>query len=160
MSFPFYKQFDLMDCGPTCLRMVARYYGRSFKVQTLRQYCEINREGVSLLGIYNAAKKIGFESDAIKTSVKGLEESELPIILHWRQNHFVVLYKIKNNKFYISDPGTGHIKLNLEDFSRNWVENEESGEGLALLLSPTSQFYEHDNEIGSEVRCHFCSSIS
>jgi ATP-binding cassette subfamily B protein len=155
MSFPFYKQFDLMDCGPTCLRMVAKHYGRSFKVQTLRQYCEINREGVSLLGIYNAAKKIGFEADAIKTNVKGLQEHELPVILHWRQNHFVVLYKIKHNKFYISDPGTGHIKLNLEDFSRNWVENDASGEGLALLLSPMAQFYEHDNEIGSEVRWSF-----
>lgn len=155
MSFPFYKQFDLMDCGPTCLRMVAKHYGRSFKVQTLRQYCEINREGVSLLGIHNAAEKIGFDSDAVKISLEELGEAELPAILHWRQNHFVVLYKIKNNKYFIVDPGNGHIKLNSEDFSRNWVDNDGSAEGIALTLTPTPKFYAQENEVGSEVRWSF-----
>lgn len=155
MSFPFYKQFDLMDCGPTCLRMVAKHYGRSFKVQTLRQYCEINREGVSLLGIHNAANKIGFDSDAIITSLKGLEETQLPVILHWRQNHFVVLYKIKNNKYFIVDPGNGHVKLNAEDFSRNWIDKDGPDEGIALTLTPTPEFYAHENEAGSEVRWSF-----
>ncbi|MET4141267.1 peptidase domain-containing ABC transporter [Pedobacter sp. UYP1] len=155
MSFPFYKQFDLMDCGPTCLRMIAKHYGRSFKVQTLRHYCEINREGVSLLGIHNAAKQIGFDSDAIQTNLDGLGEAELPAILHWRQNHFVVLYKIKNNKYFIVDPGNGHVKLNSEDFSRNWIDNDGSGEGIALTLTPTPQFYAQENEIGSEVRWSF-----
>ncbi|WP_367866119.1 peptidase domain-containing ABC transporter [Pedobacter sp. WC2423] len=155
MSFPFYKQFDLMDCGPTCLRMVAKHYGRSFKVQTLRQYCEINREGVSLLGIHNAASKIGFDSDAIITSLKGLEETQLPVILHWRQNHFVVLYKIKNNKYFIVDPGNGHVKLNAEDFSRNWIDKDGPDEGIALTLTPTPEFYAHENETGSEVRWSF-----
>lgn len=155
MSFPFYKQFDLMDCGPTCLRMIARHYGRSFKIQTLRQYCEINREGVSLLGIHNAAEKIGFETDAIRTDLEGLKDAELPAILHWRQNHFVVLYKIKNNKFYLADPGNGLIRLNTEDFVNNWTDREESGEGLALLLYPTEQFEAQANEQGSEVRWSF-----
>lgn len=144
-----------MDCGPTCLRMIAKHYGRSFKVQTLRHYCEINREGVSLLGIHNAAKQIGFDSDAIQTNLDGLGEAELPAILHWRQNHFVVLYKIKNNKYFIVDPGNGHVKLNSEDFSRNWIDNDGSGEGIALTLTPTPQFYAHENEIGSEVRWSF-----
>lgn len=155
MSFPFYKQFDLMDCGPTCLRMVAKHYGRSFKVQTLRQYCEINREGVSLLGIHNAATKIGFDSDAIITSLKGLEETQLPVILHWRQNHFVVLYKIKNNKYFIVDPGNGHVKLNTEDFSRNWIDKDGPDEGIALTLTPAPEFYAYENEAGSEVRWSF-----
>jgi ATP-binding cassette subfamily B protein len=144
-----------MDCGPTCLRMIAKHYGRSFKVQTLRHYCEINREGVSLLGIHNAAKQIGFDSDAIQTNLDGLGEAELPAILHWRQNHFVVLYKIKNNKYFIVDPGNGHVKLNSEDFSRNWIDNDGSGEGIALTLTPTPQFYAQENEIGSEVRWSF-----
>lgn len=144
-----------MDCGPTCLRMIAKHYGRSFKVQTLRHYCEINREGVSLLGIHNAAKQIGFDSDAIQTNLEGLGEAQLPAILHWRQNHFVVLYKIKNDKYFIVDPGNGHVKLNSEDFSRNWIDNDGSGEGIALTLIPTPQFYAHENEIGSEVRWSF-----
>ena len=92
-AFPYYQQPDPMGCGPTCLRMVAKYYGRNFKVQTLRKLCEINREGVSLLGINDTSEKIGFRSLGVKLSAKELKEAELPCILHWRQNHFLVLYK-------------------------------------------------------------------
>ena len=105
IRFHFYKQPDQMDCGPTCLRMLAKHYGRNFKIQTLRQLSEINKEGVSLLGISDAAEKIGFRSLGAKLTTSQLKEAELPCILHWRQNHFVVLYKIKKNKFYLADPG-------------------------------------------------------
>ena len=104
MSFPYYKQPDAMDCGPTCLRMVAKHYGRNFKVQTLRKLCEINREGVSLLGMSDAAEKIGFLTLGVKLTPIQLKDAELPCILHWRQTHFVVLYKIKNHKYYLADP--------------------------------------------------------
>lgn len=155
MAFTTYQQPDQMDCGPTCLRMVARHYGRNFKTQTLRKFCEINREGVSLLGISNAAEKIGFRSIGVKLNSVDLKEAELPCILHWRQNHFVVLYKIKNHKYYLADPGSGLVTLSDADFTRNWQADKEAAEGIALLLAPTPQFYEQDDEMGSEVRWSF-----
>jgi len=155
MPFTHYKQPDQMDCGPTCLRMVAKHYGRNFKVQTLRKLCEINREGVSLLGISDAAEKTGFRSLGVKLSVSQLKEAELPCILHWRQNHFVVLYKIKKHKYYLADPAAGLVTLNEADFTRNWVGDKENEEGIALLLAPTPQFYEQDDEKGTEVSWSF-----
>ena len=115
-----------MDCGPTCLRMVAKYYGRNFRLETLRQFCEISKEGVSLVGISDASEKIGFRSLGVKLNFRDLKESELPCILHWRQNHFVVLYKIQNNKPTRSC-GVGY-DLQFDDFvwrSRN-IEQKES----------------------------------
>ncbi len=144
-----------MDCGPTCLRMVAKHYGRNFKVQTLRQLCEINKEGVSLLGISDAAEKIGFRSLGAKLSLEDLNIAELPAILHWRQNHFVVLYKIKKQKYYLADPAKGLVTLTASEFSRNWLSINDSTEGVALLLSPTPAFYEQDDEKGTEVRWSF-----
>ncbi|MEO6976956.1 MAG: peptidase domain-containing ABC transporter [Mucilaginibacter sp.] len=155
MPFTHYKQPDQMDCGPTCLRMVAKHYGRNFSVQTLRKLCEINREGVSLLGISDAAEKTGFRSLGVKLSVAQIKEAELPCILHWRQNHFVVLYKIKNHKYYLADPAAGLVTLNEADFTRNWVGDKENEEGIAMLLSPTPQFYEQDDEKGTEVSWSF-----
>ena len=155
MPFPNYKQPDQMDCGPTCLRMIAKHYGRNFTVQTLRRLCETNKEGVSLLGISDAAEKIGFRSIGVKLNTAQLREAELPCILHWRQNHFVVLYKIKNHKYYLADPADGLVILIEEDFRRNWESDKESMEGIALLLSPTPQFYEQEDEKGREVRWSF-----
>jgi ATP-binding cassette subfamily B protein len=155
MAFPYFHQPDQMDCGPTCLRMVAKHYGRNFKVQTLRQLCEINREGVSLLGISDAAEKIGFRSLGAKLSIADLKEAELPCILHWRQNHFVVLYKISKGNYYISDPAKGLVKLTEAEFSPNWVSDVDKGEGIALLLSPTPYFYEQEDEKGTEVSWSF-----
>ncbi|WP_121197679.1 peptidase domain-containing ABC transporter [Mucilaginibacter gracilis] len=155
MNFPFYKQLDQMDCGPTCLRMVAKYFGRNFKLQTIRQLCEINREGVSLLGISDAAEKIGFRSLGVKLNPVQLKEAELPCILHWRQNHFVVLYKIKKWKYHIADPSKGLITLTEQDFNRQWLSDTDKGEGIALLLSPAPQFYEQEDEKGSEIRWSF-----
>jgi ATP-binding cassette subfamily B protein len=143
-----------MDCGPTCLRMVAKHYGRNFTVQTLRKLCEINREGVSLLGISDAAEKIGFRSLGAKLNAEDLKEAELPCILHWRQNHFVVLYKIKAGKYYIADPAAGLVTLTAAEFTRNWLGGTET-EGIALLLSPTPFFYEQDDEKNTEVRWSF-----
>ena len=99
MKFPHYRQLDAMDCGPTCLRMVARYYGRSYTLQTLRQLSFITREGVSMLGLSEAAEHIGFRTQGVRVSFEQLvEDVPLPCILHWNQNHFVVCYKIKEEK--------------------------------------------------------------
>jgi len=155
MSFKFYKQFDGMDCGPTCLRMITKNYGRNYKQQTLSKMCGINKEGVSLLGISDAAEKIGFRTLGAKLNATQLKEVELPCILHWRQYHFVVLYKIKKHKYYLADPAAGLITINEADFNYNWQADKEKTEGIALLLAPTPQFYEQEDEKGSEVRWSF-----
>jgi len=155
MRFPFYQQPDKMDCGPTCLRMIAKFYGRNYKIQTLRQFCEINKDGVNLQGISNAAEKIGFRSLGVLLSIEQLKSADLPCILHWQQNHFVVLYRIKKNKYYIADPANGLIILNETDFNRDWLNNEDRTKGVVLLLAPTPQFYEQEDEKGSEVRWSF-----
>ncbi|SDP99165.1 ATP-binding cassette, subfamily B [Mucilaginibacter sp. OK268] len=155
MRFPFYQQPDQMDCGPTCLRMIAKFFGRNYKIQTLRQLCEINKDGVNLQGISNASEKIGFRSLGVLLSIEQLKSADLPCILHWQQNHFVVLYRIKKNKYYIADPANGLIILNETDFNRNWLNNEDRTRGVVLLLAPTPQFYEQEDEKGSEVRWSF-----
>jgi len=153
MAFTYYKQLNIMDCGPTCLRMIARHYGKYYNVDTLRQIAGFNKEGVSMLGISEAAEKIGFHSLGVKLSTGDLIETELPCVLHWRQNHFVILYKVKNNKYYIADPSDGLIALTEAEFKRNWLSNNTSG--IALLLSPTPQFYEQEDEKGSKIRWSF-----
>ena len=155
MKFYHYKQPDQMDCGPTCLRMVAKYYGRNFKIETLRKLIEISKEGVSLLGMSDGAEKIGFRSLGAKLDSSNLRDAELPCILHWRQNHFVVLYKIKNKRYYIADPRSGVVVLTEAEFNRDWLGDQEKQEGIALLLAPTPQFYEQEDEQGSEVKWSF-----
>src|SRR5919112_6410318 len=99
--FPFFKQPDSMDCGPTCLRMVAKHYKRDVSLQYLREKTQIGKEGVNLLGISEAAETIGFRTQSVKLKLGTLiNETKLPAILHWRQNHFVVLYRIKGNKIF------------------------------------------------------------
>ena len=115
LIFPHYHQIDSADCGPTSLRMIAKYYGKSYTLQTLRERCFISREGVSMLGISDAAEYIGFRTLGVRITFKQLEkDATLPCILHWNQNHFVVCYNIKKSwrgdyKVYIADPA--HQKL-------------------------------------------------
>ena len=104
-TFPHYLQLDAMDCGPTCLRMIARYYGKNYSLQTLRERSFITREGVSMLGISDAAESIGFRTSGVRITLKQLEEDVLlPCILHWNQNHFVVCYDIRKKKERIQVP--------------------------------------------------------
>ncbi len=137
-----------MDCGPTCLRMIARHYGKNFSLQRLREISGINREGVSLLGISEAAEKIGFRTTGIKLSLSQIKEVEFPMILHWDQNHFVVLYKIKGNKFFVADPAKGLIEYTETEFSKHWLSTTSGGEseGVLLTLSPSPDFYTQDGD--------------
>ncbi len=137
-----------MDCGPTCLRMIARHYGKNFSLQRLREISGINREGVSLLGISEAAEKIGFRTTGIKLSLSQIKEVEFPMILHWDQNHFVVLYKIKRNKFFVADPAKGLIEYTETEFSKHWLSTTSGGEseGVLLTLSPSPDFYTQDGD--------------
>ena len=108
-----------------------------------------------MLGMSDAAEKTGFRTLGVKLTVAQLKEAELPCILHWNQFHFVVLYKIQNHKYYLSDTAAGLAVLNERDFARNWIGYKESGEGIALLISPTPEFYEQEDDKKSEVRWSF-----
>jgi ATP-binding cassette subfamily B protein len=90
--FPFYHQHDAMNCGATCLRMVAKYYGKNYTLETLRKKTSITREGVCLLGISKAAKQLRFRTLGVRVSLEKLCEAPLPCIVHWKQEHFVVVY--------------------------------------------------------------------
>ncbi len=95
-KFPLYKQYDKMDCGPTCLRMIASYYGVNFTLESLREKSHFKKQGVSILGLSEAAESIGFRTMAALVSFDELKELTYPCIVHWQQVHFVVVYKIKN----------------------------------------------------------------
>lgn len=137
-----------MDCGPTCLRMIAKHYGKNFSLQRLRDIAGLNREGVSLLGISEAAEKIGFRTIGSKLTLSQLTEAELPAILHWNQNHFVVLYKIKKGTYYVADPGKGLIEFTKEEFLLRWlsVQNNGHSQGIVLMLSPTPDLYTQEGD--------------
>ena len=151
--FPFYPQFDMMDCGPACLRMIAKYYGKYFTLQTLRKKCFITHEGVSMLGVSEAAESIGFRSLGVRLDTDRLvENASLPSILHWNQNHFVVLYKVKEKQnvkhiFYIADPASKCVRYNREEFEKCWCSLAGEREGTALLLTPGPDFDQIDEEL-------------
>lgn len=143
-KFPFFRQLDAMDCGPTCLRMIAKYYGKTYSLQSLREKSYITREGVSLLGISDAAEKIGFRTLAAKIPFDQLkEEAPTPFIAHWRQQHFIVVYGFKKNKVQVVDPAYGHVSYTKKEFLDGWLSSKEKGDetGVVLLLETTPEFY-------------------
>ena len=147
--FPNYKQLDQMDCGATCLRIIFKYYGKLVSIHKIRKLCQTTKNGVNLLGISEAAEKLGFRTYGVRLSLERLQEIELPCVLHWNQNHFVVLYKIKKGKYYISDPSVGLTVLSEQEFSKNWFSTKELHAGLSLLISPGPDFYQIDDEEAS-----------
>jgi len=167
LKFPHYKQLDAMDCGPTCLRMVAKYYGKSYSLQYLRSKSYITREGVSLLGISEAAENIGFRTKGYRLTWEELRDDvPLPCIVHWKQRHFVVVYAIKKKRpffssslprrgreedgavIHISDPAQGLLTYTKEEFLKCWLstKTDNENEGAALLLETTPDFYKHEDE--------------
>jgi ATP-binding cassette subfamily B protein len=149
MSFPFVKQPDAMDCGPACLKMVAGFYKIDFSLELLRKKCYITREGVSFLGLSQAADTLGFRTIGVKITFRLLNENvPLPCIVHWRQKHFIVVYKIKNNKVWAADPAIGLVKYSQEEFLRNWGTTVTGGEqsGLVLIIEPTPALYDFKEE--------------
>lgn len=138
-----------MDCGPTCLRMIAKHYGKNYSLQSLREKSFVTREGVSLLGISDAAETIGMRSLSIRTTTEKLiEEVPLPCIAYWNQQHFVVVYHTHKDRIYVADPAHGLIKYSDKEFQKNWasVKNDSRDEGILLLLEPTPKFYETVDE--------------
>ncbi|MDR1222049.1 MAG: peptidase domain-containing ABC transporter [Tannerella sp.] len=152
-SFPLYMQFDALDCGPTCLRMIAKHYGHSYTLQNLREKCFITREGVSMLGISDAAESIGMHTQGVRITFEQLEKDALlPCILHWNQNHFVVCYGIKKKRgnyvIRIADPARQKYNMTKEEFLKCWISSKLEGEdtGTALLLAPSPDFYEQEDD--------------
>lgn len=159
---PHYYQLDTMDCGPACLRMVAKYHGRNLSSQKLREAAEISKDGVNMLGIAKAAEKVGFRTLAVKVSLEKLiKDTPLPCIVYWAQNHFVVVYRIKlrltfslshlerreRGEVIIGDPAQGILTYSFTEFESQWSPTVTDGKstGIALLLEPTQAFYERED---------------
>lgn len=148
MIFPHFPQMESVDCGPASLKMIAKYYGKSYSMQTLREWCFISREGVSMQGISDAAEYIGFRTLGVRMTFEQLaNEAPLPCILHWNQNHFVVCYKIRRKKngdarIYIADPASQKLVYQKEEFLKCWISTTRNNrpQGLALLLEPGPEF--------------------
>ena len=148
-KFPFYHQHDSMDCGPTCLRMIAKFYGKSYSLQWLRENSFIDREGVSLEGISDAAEAIGLHTLAVKIDYQTLlEDVPMPCIAHWRGQHFIVVYKVSKTHVWVADPAVGHVKYTKKEFLDGWSSDIEDGEkvGIILALETTPEFYQTEED--------------
>lgn len=171
--FPHFKQPDTKDCGPTCLKIIAKHYGRTLNIQTLRELSETTREGSNLLTLSEAAENIGFRTLGVKLSLEKLQEAPLPCVLHWNNNHYVVLASLNPSKggrlksfvsklfgykkspfrgwgAIVSDPAHGLLEYSKEEFLKFWIgnnANETTEEGIALLLEPTPKFHHSENDI-------------
>lgn len=150
-----------MDCGPTCLRMIARHYGRSYSLQNHREKCHITREGVPMLGISDAAESIGFRATGVKITREQLsDEMPLPCIVHWNQRHFVVVYEVRKRRggyvVKVADPASGLLTYTEGAFCKAWLQTGKDNEiedkasvntyGIALMLEPTPKFYEEKGD--------------
>nr|WP_294875765.1 peptidase domain-containing ABC transporter [uncultured Pedobacter sp.] len=150
-KFPFFKQPDAKDCGPTCLRIIARHYHKSIPLQLIRTLSETTREGSGLMGLSHAAERLGFRTLGVKIDFNMLvADAPLPCIVHWNKNHYVVVYKIdKAGQVYVSDPSFGLITYTKEEFLKCWIgENahDNTEEGIALILETSPSFYQNDFE--------------
>ena len=138
-----------MDCGPTCIRMIAKHYGRVYSLQYLREHSYIDREGVSLRGISDAAEHIGIHTLGVKLPFSQLiAEVPLPCVAHWKQNHFVVVYKTTKKHIYVADPAIGKLKMTHQEFLQGWASSIKDGEpqGILLLLEPSPEFFQKEGE--------------
>ena len=147
--FPIIHQHDTMQCGIACLQMVCKYFGREYTSDSLSNLCFATTEGVSMLGINETANNLGLRTICVKTTTSIFDKSPLPSILHWDQNHFVVLYKVKKGKkFYVADPGKGLVTYGLEEFKQHWISTSSNGEdkGIAMFLETTPAFFTYKME--------------
>lgn len=142
-KFPHYKQLETKDCGPTCLRIIAKHYGKLISLEKIREFSETTRRGSNLLKLSDAAEALGFKSIGVKLEFNKLEEAPLPLIVHWNKNHFAVVYKIAKNRVFVSDPAYGLIDYTIDEFIKHWIGNNadrSTSEGVALLLEVTPKF--------------------
>jgi len=137
-----------MDCGPSCLRMIAAFYGKTYSLQRLRELAHISREGVSLLGLSNAAEAIGFRTIGARITIEQLLEAPKPCVVHWDQDHFVVVYKFRKGKVSVADPAFGLVEYSEAEFRKHWLATVRHGEqkGICLLFDPTPKFFDLEGE--------------
>ncbi len=169
-TFPFYKQLDTMDCGPSCLRMIAKFYGKTYSLNELRSKAYITREGVSMLGISEAAEAIGFRTTGVKIPFDKIAvDAPLPCIVHWNQNHFAVVYKISKSpgsiwrspgdevKIWVADPAVGLLTYTKQEFLKCWLSTSSNGQslGVAMLIEPTPVFYQTESGGDASTRTGF-----
>lgn len=177
MKFPFSSQLGARDCGPACLKMMAEYFGQTYAIDFLRDHCHITKVGVSLLGISEAAETIGFQSTGVKMDLEQLKEivRQVPIILHWNENHFVVVYKAPKSKkrkgsYHVADPALGLMTYDEKEFVERWMgkhaakqyefenyskENTSEHVGYALILEPNPAFYDEPKKEGLQKKADF-----
>lgn len=152
-SFPFVHQYDKMDCGPACIRMIAKFYGKNYSMSELREKCHISKQGVNLLGMSLAAEKIGFRTRGVRFTLERFKkETIFPCIIHWNRNHFVVCYEIiRKHKIYyykIADPAHGILSYHEEEFKQLWISQNSDNDietGAVLILEPTPTFYNYED---------------
>ena len=149
-TFPHYKQTESKDCGPTCIKIIAKHYGKRLNVQQLRSLSETTRAGSSLMSLSDAAESVGFRTIGLKLDYNTFKkEVPLPCILHWNKNHFVVAYKVTKDQVYVSDPGIGRLKYSKKEFITHWIgqnANDQTQEGIGLLMEPTPIFYQEADQ--------------
>jgi ATP-binding cassette, subfamily B, bacterial len=140
-KFPHFRQLDNKDCGPTCLRMIAKHYGKTFSREFLREKASITKIGVTMAGIAEAAEAIEMRTLGMRVGIESLVgEVPVPFIVPWRQKHFVVVYKTTKTKIYVADPAQGLLSYTQEDFKKAWT-NAADGNGFVLILEPNTEFY-------------------
>ena len=142
----FTRQFDKMDCGPACIRMVASHYGKDYPLSYLRSLSHLTREGVSVAGIRDALEKIGADSASFEMTMEQLRtKCPLPAILHWEQNHFVVLYDVKQHKltkkwtYFVANPAYGKHGFSESSFEKYWLNGDT---GIVIAVEPQEEFYD------------------
>lgn len=145
-KFPTEIQYDKMDCGPTCLKIIAKHYGRFYTLHFLRELCGKTKEGISILNLIYAAEKIGLKSRAVKCTLNQLQQDiPLPVVIHWNDSHFMVVYKTSKNYIYVSDPAKGLIKYPTKLFAKKWLK-ENSKKGVLIGFEPDISFSEINHE--------------
>jgi ATP-binding cassette, subfamily B, bacterial len=161
-GFPVFRQMDAMDCGPTCIRMIAKHHGRLYSLPYLREKSYANRQGVSMRGLAYAAESVGFRTLAAKVDLEQLaREAPLPCVVHWEQEHFVVVYRVARGRVHVADPARGLVSYTADEFVRGWasIAGGERPRGAVLLLEPTPAFYEREGDAeGERTRWRFLLS--
>lgn len=158
LRFPNYKQQDSSDCGPTCLRIVSKFYGIDNDIIRIKKLSDLSKEGVTLGGIAKTATLLSFKTAVIKCSLEKLHDMPLPCIIPWSDKHFIVLYKVKTNKYFVSDPAFGLLRYNSNEFLNGWYRNGINS-GLALLMEPKFEKDEHQIELRTNSRWNLANTL-
>ena len=149
-QFPSEYQLDAMDCGPASIKIIAKFFGKYYSLQYLRDLCGITREGVSFLDLSYGSEKIGLHTIALKVNINDLAQKvPLPCIVHWNNSHFIVVYKVTKNRVYVSDPAKGLLSYSYSDFKKGWYKENENI-GALLAIEPMSDFLQRDLEEKTE----------